>query len=62
MKNRSATQQARNTYQTVKTRAKARSAAVPLAGQDIGGLPPIADRVCRGQARPRPGTLSLRYD
>jgi hypothetical protein len=36
-------------YQKVKARAKARSAAVTLAGQDIGGLPPIADRA------PRPG-------
>ena len=33
-----------------KARAKARSAAVTLAGQDIGGLPPIADRVRRGRA------------
>jgi len=53
-------------YQKVKARAKARSAAVTLAGQDIGGLhvrraqgkpidsaqgePPIADRVRPGRA------------
>ena len=53
-------------YTKVKTRAKARSAAVTLPGQDIGGLPvrraqgkpldsaagkpPIADRVRRGRA------------
>ena len=45
-------------YQKVKARAKARSAAVTLAGQDIGGLPvrraqgkpPIPERVRRGRA------------
>jgi hypothetical protein len=43
-------QHAAGAYQKVKARAKARSAAVTLAGQDIGGLPPIADRVRRGRA------------
>jgi len=43
-------QHARTAYAKVKARAKARSAAVALAGQDIGGLPPIADRVRRARA------------
>ncbi len=43
-------QHARTVYQKVKARAKARSAAVTLTGQDIGGLPPIADRVRRSRA------------
>jgi len=43
-------QQRAGAYAKVKARAKARSAAVTLAGQDIGGLPPIADRVRRGRA------------
>ncbi len=37
-------QHAAHAYDKVKARAKARSAAVTLAGQDIGGLPLIADR------------------
>ena len=37
-------------YQKVKERTKARSAAVTPAGQDIGGLPPIADRAHRSRA------------
>jgi hypothetical protein len=41
-------QHASAAYKKVKARAKARSAAVKLAGQDIGGLPPIADRVRSG--------------
>jgi len=59
----------RQAYQKVKARAKARSAAVTLAGQDIGGQarstrsgqaprraqgePPIADRVRHGRASHR---------
>lgn len=37
-------------YQKVKDRAKVRSAAITLAGQDIGGLPPIARPTRRGRA------------
>jgi len=37
-------------YKKQKARAKARLAAVTLAGQDIGGLPSIADWVRRGGA------------
>jgi len=37
-------------YRKVKSRAKARSAAITLAGQDIGALPPVQDPARRARA------------
>jgi len=44
-------------YQKVKARAKARSAAVTLAGQDIGGLP-----VRRAQGKPLGALRASRFE